>query len=774
MADLAELGFVVKDEPLARAEDKLDRLIPAADKAAKATDRFNKAAGDSPSVTTRMASGLSNLTTVAARFATGLLAAFSINMLSSYADAWSDMQSRVGAAIKDMEAAPALMQRLVDVANASYSPLSQTVEIYGRNVAVLKDLGRNAAEAADFTESLNHMLVITATRGERAESVQNALSKAMAVGKLQADGLETVLANGGRVAEALASELGTTVSGLRKFASEGKITGEVIARAIIKPLETVREEAGAMTATLGDAFVILNNNVTAAIGTLDKATGTSAAVASAIILLAENLDILPPIIGGLAAMIATALTPALFGATAAMYAFTASLLSNPLTAIAVVIALLVARIITLIQEVGGVGAAFQAVQIVALDVWTRITAGGNALVATLQGSALRIKAAFSSAFVEIDASFANMIAGLGPAGEWLGFNAEAMQKRVAGMRKDAEGLNAAADAAFASAANFWSTAQNGARLDAAGMGASWKEFNTTLGQTVETTGAAVTTVTALTDAQKKAAQAYSEVVKGAKDFITEQALEASALGLTTVQANTMRYAQDLLNKATANGQTITAAQRNELMGLASQMAVAEQSTKQLTEAYEYGKQTLGSFFSTLKNELMSGSSLWDSFGKAAISVLDNIANKALEMASNNIWDMIFGGLTGGITGGRAPLQLGFQRGIPGFATGGYTGSGSPSAAAGVVHGQEFVMNSDATRRIGVGTLQALNDNIALPANENGGGLYVTFAPVYHIDGIGLTMEELQEVLARNNEQLMDDLPNQLQSVQLDSRKRMVR
>lgn len=718
MADLAELGFVVKDQPLARAEDRLDRLVPAADKAAKATDRFNKAASESPSATNRMASGLSNLTTVALKFATGIAAAFSISMLANYADAWSDMQSRVGAAIKDMEAAPALMQRLVDVANASYSPLAQTVEIYGRNVAVLKDLGRTAAETADFTESLNHMLVITATRGERAESVQNALSKAMAVGKLQADGLETVLANGGRVAEALAAELGTTVSNLRKFAAEGKITGSVIANAIIKPLEDVREQAGGMAATITDAFVILNNNVTQAIGTLDKATGASSAVASAIIYLAENLNILPPIIGGIAAVLFTAMIPALVSATAAMWAFTASMLANPFTAVVLVIGLLVARIITLIQEIGGIGVAFQMVQIIALDVWTRITAGGNALVATLQGSALRIKAAFSSAFIEIDAAFTNMISSMGPAGEWLGFNAEAMQTRVAAMRKDAEGLNLAADEAFASAANFWSTAQNGMRLDPAGMGAGWKEFN------AEFNGAA----------------------------------EQIETGMTNV--------------ATATG-----AANDNTKKLTESTGYLKDAQQQLNEQYEFGKSTLGSFFSDLKSGITSGESMWESFGKAAVNALDRIANKALEMASNSIWDMIFGAIGGNFIGGTpgaAPLQLGFQKGIPGFATGGYTGDGSNSSVAGLVHANEFVLNSDATRRIGVGTLQAMNDNMALPSNDNGGGLYVTFSPNYYIDGVGLTMEQLQEVLARNNEQLMDDLPNQLEAVQLDRRKRVVR
>src|SRR5690606_20040376 len=135
-----------------------------------------------------------------------------------------------------------------------------------RNVGVLRDLGVAASGAADFTESLNHMLVITATRGERAASVQNALSKAMATGKLQADGLETVLANGGRVAEALANELGTTVSGLRSMSSEGKITGEVIKNALLNSLEDVREEASKMPATIGDAFTRIQTNTTALIG----------------------------------------------------------------------------------------------------------------------------------------------------------------------------------------------------------------------------------------------------------------------------------------------------------------------------------------------------------------------------------------------------------------------------------------------------------------------------------------------------------------------------
>lgn len=46
----------------------------------------------------------------------------------------------------------------------------------------------------------------------------------------------------------------------------------------------------------------------------------------------------------------------------------------------------------------------------------------------------------------------------------------------------------------------------------------------------------------------------------------------------------------------------------------------------------------------------------------------------------------------------------------GFQSGGYTGNGGVSSVAGVVHGQEFVMDAAATRRIGVNNLESIRKN----------------------------------------------------------------
>ena len=57
----------------------------------------------------------------------------------------------------------------------------------------------------------------------------------------------------------------------------------------------------------------------------------------------------------------------------------------------------------------------------------------------------------------------------------------------------------------------------------------------------------------------------------------------------------------------------------------------------------------------------------------------------------------------------------------GFKDGGYTGNMGRNQVAGVVHGQEYVLNADATRRVGRGTLDALNNGGTL---ESGGGVNV--------------------------------------------------
>lgn len=53
----------------------------------------------------------------------------------------------------------------------------------------------------------------------------------------------------------------------------------------------------------------------------------------------------------------------------------------------------------------------------------------------------------------------------------------------------------------------------------------------------------------------------------------------------------------------------------------------------------------------------------------------------------------------------------------GFKSGGYTGNYGTSEVAGVVHGKEYVLNAEATKRVGVNTLNAINNGSTIQAEK---------------------------------------------------------
>lgn len=290
MTEVAALGLRVDGvEDVEKATDALGGFTDAGEKAQKSTDGLGKESqkaapkikgiGDESKRSTSSVQALSS----AAKglgLAIGALAAASA--LKGFADQWSDLRSTVGSSIGDMSQAGDAMNRVLEIANASYSPLEQTVSVYTRNVSVFKDLGRSAQQAADFTEAMNHALVTTATRGQDAEVVINSLSRSLATGGLNAMAFDTIVSRSPRVLKAMADELGVTTSALRQLAVDGKVTSDVIATGLVNSLQSLREEAGEMDATIGDAAVRVGNNMLALVGQFSEASGAGQAVSDVI------------------------------------------------------------------------------------------------------------------------------------------------------------------------------------------------------------------------------------------------------------------------------------------------------------------------------------------------------------------------------------------------------------------------------------------------------------------------------------------------------------
>lgn len=159
---------------------------------------------------------------------------------------------------------------------------------------------------------------------------------------------------------------------------------------------------------------------------------------------------------------------------------------------------------------------------------------------------------------------------------------------------------------------------------------------------------------------------------------------------------------------------------------------------------DIGRGALATFF---ENVLSGTQSLSDAFSNMAKSILQTVSQLAAQLATVELFKMLglstegLSGANKGGGGGFLGMLGGLFGGLFGFASGGYTGPGSPSQPAGIVHRGEFVLNAAATRNLGPALLASVNSTGRLPvltipgesfsASPSQSGMQVTIQNVYN-------------------------------------------
>lgn len=550
-------------------------------------------------------------------------AAFSVRGISRAADSWTDLSSRVRLAIGENENAAQVMGQLSEMARRTYSSLGLTVEGWLANSRALRDMGMSTQESLRFQEAMNNALVVSGARAERAASVQEALSRAMAAGRLAGDQLNTIIQTGGRVAELLAAELGTTVSGLRAMGQQGLITGEVIRRALVGNLEMLREEADSMPATIGDAFTLIGNAFLQLVGGIDQATGASSAVAGVLVGVADNLQLLASFAvaaaGALAASYVPAITQAVFGTglwIASLVTLRGALMATGVGALVVGAGLAINALIDLVSHTGSLGSAMTLLGEVAAGVWNGIVSSAGAIPLGLSAVWLNVKAGFGDLMADLTGMWADflrtMVSSLGEVstpfgsvnlGEMIGIDGSGAAALAASLRTGAN-MNRSNAAIFAGAASD--------RLS--------EGF----------------------EQAREAATRLSDAIRGVGEFAPPEIEEVSAA---------------------VNGLNETLEATGGSGGRARQ--ALEDVSEAAHQAAAAAKQIESSFESAFVN-FVSGT---QSAREAVSNLLRDLARLAAQAAFRGLFGGLFGGGFGRVLGG-------IFGGAPSFAGGGFTGVGA--------------------------------------------------------------------------------------------------
>lgn len=224
----------------------------------------------------------------------GALAAIGLGLSAKefidIADATQQMASRLKNATDSTAEYNEVQARLLKLANSTYRPLAEAQEVYLSTASTMKSLGYSTEQILSVTESLSLSFTHNATRADQAQAAQDALSKAMAKGSVDADAWASIITGADNVVGDLARSTGRTESEVRSLGANGKISINELTNALIQSKDRNQELADAMSTSTADGIQKLKNNVTALIGGLNEQYDITGKLSGVLVTMADNLD----------------------------------------------------------------------------------------------------------------------------------------------------------------------------------------------------------------------------------------------------------------------------------------------------------------------------------------------------------------------------------------------------------------------------------------------------------------------------------------------------
>lgn len=307
------------------------------------------------------AGGLGKIGSVLAGFAS---LSFAKSMLDT-ADAMQSINAQVRQVVSSESEYLAIQRQLLDVANNTRASLESTANLYVSTSRALKDYGYTQQEILTFTEATNNAMTIGGVQAQQQAAALMQLSQALGSGVLQGDEFKSIAEAAPILLDTIAEYMGKSRAEIKKLGSEGQLTADVIFKAISGASEKFGEQAAKMPMTMGQALTVFSNNWQSMVSKLLNDSGAMSGIAAVIKLIADNLNLVVPIVAGFAVAVAAAVAPTL--------ALNVALLANPFGIVAVAIGAVIGLIAQFGDEIDVFGDGWSNLSDVIQAVWQVIT-----------------------------------------------------------------------------------------------------------------------------------------------------------------------------------------------------------------------------------------------------------------------------------------------------------------------------------------------------------------------------------------------------------------
>ncbi|HIF5514565.1 tape measure protein [Pasteurella multocida] len=280
MTDIATLAIEIRTNGISRANRDLRSVEQVSQKTEKAVNSLSLA-----------------VNTLKRLMALGI----GIQGLSGFlqmADTMQSLRAQVKFVTGSLAELNKAQNELFNISQRTRSSLESTTQLYVRTSRALKDYGVSQQQALQFTETINKAMAVGGVGAQEQASALMQLSQALGSGRLQGDEFRTIAETAPIILDVVAEYMGKSRAEVKKLASEGLITSELLFKAISGSTEKINKQFEEMPLTFGQAMQQMQNAALKFVGDLNQSTNATNLLAQGVSFLAENFNTLGAIIGG--------------------------------------------------------------------------------------------------------------------------------------------------------------------------------------------------------------------------------------------------------------------------------------------------------------------------------------------------------------------------------------------------------------------------------------------------------------------------------------------
>lgn len=234
----------------------------------------------------------------------GIIGLETVDQFVKMESALTGLQNKLQVVAGSQTAANDAFNQIAGIADRTRSGLADVGDLYSKIALAGEKLGLSQSQVAQTTETFTKALKLTGAGAQQSSAAILQFGQALASGKMQGDEFRSLMENAPGFMRKLSDALGVSQGELRKLATEGALTSDVIIAATQQMAQSVEDDFAKTTPTIADSFTILKNNVMLMFDEINKGSGVFEYIRKLILLLADNIGVAFKFIG---AMIAFAL-----------------------------------------------------------------------------------------------------------------------------------------------------------------------------------------------------------------------------------------------------------------------------------------------------------------------------------------------------------------------------------------------------------------------------------------------------------------------------------